>query len=134
MKRKLFAVACMLSATTMLVPASPAWGARGSSSSLTLILMDSTDGLPHHGQSVTFSVSTTATAQPFVRLNCYQNGAWVYTSTVGYFPSYPWDQFFTLTSGNWTSGAANCTATLESISNKTLRETNLATLTFPVYA
>jgi hypothetical protein len=96
--------------------------------------MDSTDGLPHYGQSVTFSVSTTATDRPFVLLDCYQNGAWVYTSTVGYFPSYPWDQFFTLTSGNWTGGAANCTATLESISNKTLKETNLATLSFPVYA
>jgi hypothetical protein len=69
-----------------------------------------------------------------VRLNCFQNGVWVYTSTVGYFPSYPWWQYFTLSSAQWTSGAADCTATLYYLSGARNKETDLATLGFHVYA
>jgi hypothetical protein len=134
MTRKFLTVACALAAVLVLVPASLAKGpAPSSSSSLRLVLMNSTDGVAHWGQSVTFNVSTTATSRPFVGLNCYQNGAWVYTSSVGYYPGYPWDQFFTLMSGNWTSGAADCTATLYSVNSRG-RQSNLASLSFHVYA
>jgi hypothetical protein len=136
MKKNGLFVTAALAAVLIFVPAAlgkgPGGGA-GSSSSLSLVLMNSTDGLPHHGQDVTFNVSTTAT-QPFVRLDCYQNGVWVYTSTVGYFPSYPWEQYFALTSGDWTSGAADCTATLYSVSSKTQKESDLGSLSFHVYA
>src|SRR5438552_3635938 len=44
--------------------------------SFSLVLLNSTDGLPHYGQNVTFSVSSTA-AYPSVALTCYQNGVWV---------------------------------------------------------
>ena len=134
MQRKLFAVLSALALSLVLAPAALAKGPGGGSSpGLTLVLMNSTDGLAHYGQNVTFRISTTATTQPWVRLNCYQNGAWVYTSTVGYFPSYPWDQYFTLSSGNWTSGAGDCTATLFAV-GKGSREQDLASLSFHVYA
>lgn len=134
MQRKLFAVVSALAASLVLAPAALAKGPGGGSTpALRLVLMNSTDGLAHYGQNVTFGVSTTATAQPWVRLNCYQSGAWVYTSTVGYFPSYPWAQYFTLSSGNWTSGAGDCTATLFAV-GKASREQDLASLSFHVYA
>ncbi len=37
-----------------------------STSSLALVLLDSTDGVPHWGQRVTFDVQTTATDRPYV--------------------------------------------------------------------
>src|SRR5438105_3149580 len=36
-------------------------GGTGGSSTLSLVLLNSTDGLPHFGQQVTFTVSTTVT-------------------------------------------------------------------------
>jgi hypothetical protein len=132
--RKFLTVAGAVAAALVLAPASLAKGPpASSSSSLRLVLMNSTDGFAHWGQSVTFNVSTTATSRPFVGLNCYQNGAWVYTSSVGYYPGYPWDQFFTLMSGNWTTGAADCTATLYAVNSRG-RQSNLASLSFHVYA
>jgi hypothetical protein len=130
--RRFLAVLCALAGTLILAPAASAKGTPGSGSSLKLVLMNSSDGLPHYGQNVTFSVSTSATTQPYVRLNCYQGSAWVYTSSVGYFASWPWEQYFTLASGNWTSGAANCTATLYAVSSRN-KEQDLATLSFYVY-
>ena len=131
---------------TMLGASSPALAAKGgggkpppsggsSSSSVSLVLLDSTDGLPHYGQRVRFSVSTTATTRPFVRLNCYQGGAWLYAASAGYFADYPWSQDFTLSSGGgaeggWSSGAADCDATL--YSNDGRRSTDLAKITFHV--
>jgi hypothetical protein len=128
---------------TLLGASSPALAAKGggkpppsggSSSSLRLVLLDSTDGLPHYGQRITFSVSTTATTRPFVRLNCYQNGVWLVAGSIGLFPDYPWSQEFILSSGGstggWSSGAADCDATL--YSNDSKRSTDLARITFYV--
>lgn len=128
---------------TMLGASSPALAAKGgggkppgggsSSSSVRLVLLDSTDGLPHYGQRVTFSVSTTATTRPFVRLNCYQNGGWLYSASAGYFADYPWSQDLILSSsasGGWSGGAADCDATL--YSNDGRRSTDLATIAFHV--
>ena len=103
-------------------------------SSLSLVLLNSTDGLPHFGQQVTFTVSTTATDRPYVSLNCSQNGVWVYSASAGFFPDYPWSQNFTLaTFSTWTSGAGDCTAKLYMTKDGS-RSTTLATLSFHVYA
>jgi hypothetical protein len=87
------------------------------------------DGLPNWGDTVTFNVSTTATTEPTVSLSCSQSGVVVYGATSGFYEGYPWPwtKYMTLSSGAWTGGAANCTATLFPASN---RSTILATLTF----
>jgi hypothetical protein len=106
----------------------------GGASHLTLILVNSTDGLAHWGQQITFSISTTATSEPHVSVICYQGGSLVYSAQSGYFAGYPWPwtQVMTLSSSLWTGGAADCTATLYSLSGS--RSTTLATMSFHVYA
>ncbi len=109
-------------------------GGTTNTSSLTVVLLNSTDGLAHFGQSVTFSVSTTATSYPNVKLDCYQNGTWVYEAAAGFYASYPWpgSQTFILESAVWRSGAANCTATLYYFSGT--KTVTLTTMSFQVYA
>lgn len=122
----------------VLVPSALAKGKPGgtssSSSSLGLVLLTSTDGLAHQGQEVTFTVSTTATTRPSVKLDCYQAGSWVYTASVGFYPDYPWRKQFTLSSGWWTSGEADCTATMYYTNAQGTKTTNLTSLSFHVYA
>lgn len=105
-----------------------------SSSSLKLVLLNSTDGLPHYGQSVTFQVSTTATTQPNVSLQCFQGGTLVYSAESGFYPSYPWPgtQIFPLASSSWTGGAASCTAALYYFAGR--KTVTLTTPDFQVYA
>ena len=70
------------------------------------------DGLPNWNDTVSFNVSTTATSQPYVNLVCSGNGVG-YNSWKGVFPgSLDTNWNFTLSSGGWTSGPADCTATL----------------------
>ena len=104
----------------------------GGSSSLSLVLLNSTDGLAHQGQDVTFDVSTTATDRPFVSLNCDQDGVWVYSASAGFFPDYPWSTAFTL-SNDWFTSAGDCSARLYMTKDGS-RSTTLATLDFHVYA
>jgi len=106
---------------------------RPPASSLSLVLLNSTDGLPHWGQDVTFTVSTTATTEPNVSLDCYQSGVLVYGAVAGFYPSYPWpwDQTFILSSPSWTGGGADCTATLYYISGS--GTVPLATMSFQAY-
>ena len=104
-----------------------------SSLTLRMVVDQSADGGPNWNDQVTFDTSTSATTRPWVLLNCYQSGAWVSTSTAGYFPEYPWAPNFTLASGGWTSGAADCIATLY-MTTSNGRSKNLATLTFAVGA
>ncbi len=96
--------------------------------------MNSTDGLPHYGQQVTFNVSTNATTQPNVSVDCYQNGALVYGAVAGFYAGYPWPwtQVFTLSSPSWTGGAANCTAALYYFNGK--KTVTLTSLNVPVSA
>src|SRR5260370_4721836 len=77
-------------------------------STLTLVLLNSTDGLPHYGQAVTFTISTTATSYPHVSLYCYQKGVLVYTAAAGFYPSYPLpgSHTFILATGSWTAACA----------------------------
>jgi hypothetical protein len=90
------------------------------------------DGLPNWGDTITFKVSTSS-SWPSVQLDCYQNGAPVYVATTGYYATYMWSNNYTLDNWQWTSGAANCTATLYA-TNKNGSSTTLASLSFPVGA
>jgi hypothetical protein len=103
-------------------------------SSLSLVLLNSTDGLPHWGQTVTFNVSTTATTQPDVTLACFQNGALVYSAWAGFYAGYPWpgSQDMVLSSQAWSGGGASCTATLSYFNGKST--ITLVTVNFQVYA
>jgi hypothetical protein len=90
-------------------------GGSSSSSTITgpLMVVDNNgDGLPNRNDTVTFNVSTTATAQPYVHLVCSGNGVG-YDSWKGVFAgSLDSNWNFVLGSGGWTSGAADCTAWL----------------------
>jgi hypothetical protein len=108
--------------------------AGGGGGTLTLVLLDSTDGLAHWGQRITYNVSTTATTYPYVSTDCYQGATVVGTTSAGFFPSYAWPsaQIVPLKSQVWTSGPADCTAKLYSMDGG--RQTILATINFHVYA
>jgi hypothetical protein len=99
--------------------------------SFSLVLLDSTDGLAHYGQNITFDVSSTA-AYPSVTLTCYQNGDWVTNQTVGFYPGWAWSQVFPLSSWKWAGGAADCDAVLFYQTNK--GQQTLASMSFHVYA
>jgi hypothetical protein len=87
-------------------------GGTTSGGSISLVLLNSTDGLPHFGQQVTFNVSASF-SQPWVNLNCYQNGTWVSGEWGGFFDGSAYDRIFTLgPSNSWTGGAADCKADL----------------------
>ena len=62
--------------------------------------------LPNFGDQISFNVTSTETSDPHVQLVCTQNGAVVYG---GLWPLTP---VLTLSSLSWTSGAADCTATV----------------------
>lgn len=102
---------------------------------IALVLLNSTDGLPHYGQKVTFAVSTTATTQPWVVAKCYQNGTLVYQQANGIF-STSLGQIFTLgPTPAWSGGAADCTAYLQDWTGYSKGKiVTLATLNFHVYA
>jgi len=98
-------------------------------SSISLVLVNSTDGLAHYGQTVRFNVSSTQTDQPWVNLLCSQNGKQVLERWNGYFEGSLTGRDFGLYSGQWTGGAADCTAWLT-----TPQWTRLASTSFHVYA
>jgi len=106
-------------------------GGGGSSSSLGLVLLNSSDGLPHHGQDVTFDVSTTATDNPYVNVRCYQGSAFVYDAWAGFYTGAWFGQTFTLDSLYWDGGAADCVARLVAWS-KNGNEQTLTSLDFHV--
>ena len=99
-----------------------------------LVLLDSTDGLAHWGQRVTYTVSTTATTSPYVSTTCYKGTTLVLSTSAGFFPSYPWPdaQIVPLKTQVWTGGDADCTARLYSMDGG--RQTILKTLSFHAYA
>src|SRR5262245_52506222 len=78
---------------------------------VSLVLLQSTDGTGHYGQNYTFNVSTNA-PYPFVKDDCYQGGTLVYEQTNGYYSGWLWGQTYNWSSNAWTGGAADCTATL----------------------
>lgn len=114
----------------------PGGGGTTGGGTLSLVLLNSTDGLPHFGQKVTFNVSTTATTKPWVTLKCSQNGALVYKQSNGIFAT-SLGQVFTLgPTPSWQGGEADCTATLENWDSysKNGKITALASIGFRVYA
>lgn len=80
------------------------------------LLSATSSSTPHFGDTVTFNVSTTETSNPFVNLNCYQNGIMVMNSWSAFFPGGV-DQNFGLYSPSWQGGAADCTADLGMLAN-----------------
>jgi hypothetical protein len=99
-----------------------------SGGSISLVVLNSTDGLAHWNGEVTFNVSTTATSEPWVELVCYQSGTSVYRAWDGYFERSLTTRDFWLSSSGWTGGAADCTAWLE-----TPKGAQLASTSFHVY-
>jgi hypothetical protein len=101
------------------------------SSSFSLVLMDGATQ-PTYGGRITFNVSTTATDRPYVGLRCWQGSNFVGDGYVGYFPSYPFDPWFTLSSLSWAPDLeASCTARLFYF-DRLGRENVLKTLSFLV--
>jgi hypothetical protein len=101
----------------------------GGTSSLALVMVtdNNANGVPNWGDTITFNVSTTATAQPYVEVTCSQNGTVVYSAWAGFYDAYLWpgQRLMPLSSPAWVGGAADCTATLN---------TSLAVLKFHVDA
>jgi hypothetical protein len=97
-----------------------------------LVVLDSTDSLPHWGNHVTFDFPTTVGDQPSVTLNCYQDGVWVLTGTRGFYAG-SYGQTFALNSMGWTGGAAECTAELF-VTSSNGKATTLAMTSFHAYA
>jgi hypothetical protein len=81
------------------------------------------NGTPNWGDAVRFNVSTTSTTTPWVFLTCYQGGSLVAQGSEGYFEGSLDDGNFGLYSPMWTSGAADCTAKLESWGGSVLGST-----------
>jgi hypothetical protein len=110
-------------------------GAGGGGSLVVAMVADANhDGAPNWGDTIRFTVSTTATTEPHVNLKCSRNGVVVYGAATGYYAGYPWPwtQNMTLSSQSWTGGAVSCTATLSAYSGTSV--TTLATLSFSVAA
>ena len=107
-------------------------GGSGGSLSYRMVIDNNNDGVPSFRDTVTFVVQTTATAYPYVTLRCTQNGTLVSQDSNAMF-AHSLDQNFTLgPTVAWTSGAADCTATLENRDAKNGSITVLASTSFPV--
>ena len=79
-----------------------------------LVVDNNGNGLPNYGDVVTFNISTTATATPYVNLVCSQGGVVVGNGWRGYWEgSLDTSWNFGLEAGTWPGGAADCTAYLK---------------------
>jgi hypothetical protein len=111
-------------------------GGGGGSGTVGLVVVSSpsNDGLAHFGGQVTYTVSTTATAYPYVSTTCYQGSTLVLSTSAGFYASYAWPsaQTVPLQSGYWTSGSATCTAKLYSMDSGSA--ITLGTLSFTALA
>ena len=132
-------IAIGLGVITALVIATTAFAAK-STSSLNLVVLGAgaapaaaATAEPSFGGQITFDVSTTQTDTPYVNVRCYQDGAFVYDGWQGFYPSYYKDPIFTLSSGYWTGGAADCTARLLYFDRQG-RDRTLASTSFHVAA
>jgi len=104
----------------------------GSGGTISLVLLNSTDGLAHFNGLATFNVSTSATSQPWVTVKCYR-GSLVYQESNGIFAT-SLDRIFTFgPTPDWPGGDADCTATLENWSSYPKSITVLASMSFHVY-
>jgi hypothetical protein len=101
--------------------------------SFSLVLVDSTDGVAHWGQHVTFDATSSA-QYFFVQVDCSQGGTVVYQQALGFYVGWAWTRNFTLMSGAWTGGAAECGARLYASNSDGSNPQTLATLTFSAAA
>jgi hypothetical protein len=115
----------------------PAFAAKGGGSTITLVQLtaptSSTAG-PSYGQAVTFDVSSNRTDQPWVHLDCYQDGSLVSSESHPMYQPNPTNDPGTFTLGGslaWTGGTADCTATLVGYSQN-WKEQALAATSFHV--
>jgi hypothetical protein len=109
-------------------------GGGGSTTNGTIVLVPM-DGATeaHFAARVTFTVSTTATAYPYVHLVCTQGGVVVGEGRQGFFATALGNKWFYLgPTPLWQSGAADCTATLEKSGSRG-SWTTLASTSFHVY-
>jgi hypothetical protein len=92
------------------------------------------DGAVSWGDTITYTVSTTATVYPYVSTQCTQNGTLVLSDSAGWYASYAWPdaRFLRLATDRWTGGAASCTARLYSMDGGS--QTILNTISFSVGA
>ncbi len=115
----------------------PAFAAKGGGSTITLVQLAATTSAtsgPSYGQTVTFAVSTNRTDQPWVHLDCYQNGSLVSSESHPMYQPNATNDPGTFTLGGslaWTGGAADCTATLVGYSQN-FKEQVLAATSFHV--
>jgi hypothetical protein len=111
-------------------------GGGGSNGSISLVLSTDVngDGLPNWGDTITYNVSTTATSAPSVSTVCTQNGTTVLHGDTSFYAGNPfaYTNYLALKSGVWTSGAADCTATM--YYNNHNKQATLATLNYHVNA
>lgn len=128
-------IACTVAFAAAPASAGGKGGAKTSGGTLKLVLLESSDGVAHYGDDITFEVSTTATDHPTVAASCYQAGQEVYAHTAGFYPDYPWPELrtYTLSSSVWVGGAAECVATMF-YSRSNGRVITLATLGFSAAA
>jgi|SRR5690242_19832979 len=107
----------------------------GGTSSITgpvMVVDKNGDGLPNYGDTVMFNVSTTATTEPYVDLQCFQNGVMVAEGWRGYFAGSLDTPNIVLNSPMWASGAADCTAYVDKSTSKGMQR--LASVSFHVNA
>src|SRR5262245_7451944 len=105
----------------------------GGSGTISLVLLNPTDGVAHFRQNVTFTVSTTATSKPWVTVRCYQGGALVDKDSNAMFAG-SLDTTFTLgPTGAWLGGDADCTATLENWDGYPKSIVGITSTSFHVY-
>jgi hypothetical protein len=111
----------------------PSGGGTTATGSFSLVLLDSTDGVAHYGQRITFNATSSATYY-FVGVTCSQNGATVYRADKGFYVGWPWSQDYYLQSSAWTGGSASCSAELYSQNSDGSNRQSLGTMSFPVAA
>lgn len=108
----------------------------GSGGTVTLVLVADANGngAPNWADTITYSVSTAATTQPYVSTQCTQSGVLVMSTSAGWYASYAWPSArqFQLMSDRWTGGAASCVARLYSMDGGS--QTILSTISFAVGA
>jgi hypothetical protein len=111
--------ASLITALTFGLIAGTAFAARGGKGAsgttgggkISLVLLNGATE-PSFGAQVTFNVTATF-SQPWVNLNCYQNGTWASGEWGGFFAGSAYDQTFTLgPSNSWAGGDADCKADL----------------------
>ena len=109
-------------------------GGTGGTISLVMVNDVNSNGSPNYMDTVTFAVSTTATAMPYVTVNCYQAGTLVYKQSSGIFYTSLNQNFVLGQTTAWQGGAADCTAYLQNWDSyaKHNTVTNLASMTFSV--